>query len=207
MVRWVTVILSVLENTVPFIAVKATKSTEECRSLCPPLPVPVCKSEELLCLLKSSRALVQFISAALLPFTPSDCADTAIDQGKGREGGRLRTGDAWELIIPVFQLLQEWVAKCKVGKRRKDKRGNRGTVLKSKREWASQRKALKEPLCYVWFILSPWQKCCEGRKLFSGTRPAARCVAQQLPIVFISALVYILRLFTSLSELINLTAE
>lgn len=180
MVRWVTVILSALENTVPFIAVKATMSTEECRSLCPPLPVPVCKSEKLLCLLKSSRALLQFISAALLPFTPSDCADTAIDQGKGREreGGRLRTGDAWELIIPVFQLLQEWVAKCKVGKRRKDKRGNRGTALKSKRERTRQRKALKEPLCYVWFILSPWQKCCEGRKLFSGTRPEARCVAQ-----------------------------
>lgn len=97
--------LSVQE--VPFTAVKATKSMEECWSLCPSLPVPVCKSEELLCLLKSSRALVQFISAALLPFTPSDCADTAIDQGKGRERGRLRKGDAWELIIPVFQLLQE----------------------------------------------------------------------------------------------------
>ncbi len=72
-----------LENTVPFTAVKAAESTEECRSLCPPLPVPVCKSEEHLCLLKSSHTLVQFISAALLPFTPSDCADTAIDQGKG----------------------------------------------------------------------------------------------------------------------------
>lgn len=133
--------LSVLE--LPFTAVNATKSMEECWSLCPSLPVPVCKSEELLCLLKSSCALVQFISAALLPFTPSDCADTAIDQGKEREGGRLRTGDALELIIPVFQLLQEWVAKCKVGKSREDKRGNKGTVLKSKREGASQRKAVR----------------------------------------------------------------
>lgn len=176
-VRWVTVILSVLENTVPFTAVKAAVSMEECRSLCPLLPVPVCKSEELLCLLKSSHTLVQFISAALLPFTPSDCADTAIDQGKGREGGRLRTRDAWELIIPVFKFLQEWVAKCKVGKRTKDKRGNRGTVLKSKREGACQRKALKEPLLCVIYSFS-LAKCCEGRKLFSCTRPAAHCVAQ-----------------------------
>lgn len=81
------------------------------------LPAPLCKSEVLFCLLKSSRALVQFISAAWLPFTPSDSADTVIDQGRGREA-RLETGDARGLILPVFQLLRTERAKHKVVKRR-----------------------------------------------------------------------------------------